>query len=63
MLTNDTAANDNKTSAITEQKISSQEHFQPKDEQNRCIHIFDANGKSVYENALPGAVMGLIDKK
>ena len=30
MLTDDTAANDNKMAAIMEQKISIQEHFQPK---------------------------------
>jgi hypothetical protein len=63
MLTNDTAADDNKMTAIMEQKISIQEHFQKKDEQDKCIPLTDANGKSVYEDVHPSAVMGLIDEK
>ena len=63
MLTNDTAADDNKMAAIMEQKISIQEHFQKKDEQGNCIPLVDAKGKSVYEDVHPSAVMGLIDEK
>ena len=60
MLTNDTAAGDNKMAAIMEQKISIQEHFQPKDEHGNCVPLIGADGKSGYEDVLPSQVMGLI---
>ena len=63
MLTNDTAAHDNKMAAIMEQKMSIKEHFRKKDEQGNCIPSLDAKGKSIYEDVHHSAVMGLIDEK
>jgi hypothetical protein len=63
MLTNDTAADDNKMAAIMEQKISIQEHFQKKDGQGKCIPMLDAKGKSIYEDVHPRSVMELIDEE
>ena len=63
MLTNDTAADDNKMAAIMEQRVPMQEHLQKKDAQDNCIPMVDAKGKSVYEDVHPSAVMRLIDEK